>query len=106
MPAPFHPYADLASLAKGLAGRQFSEVELAQAYLSRIASDATNAVLAADPEVSLTQARAAQALVPDAARPGVRAADTSRPTGRCAAKVTVRRARAARIRHSPYSRSC
>ncbi len=61
MTAPFHPYADLASLAKGLAGRQFSAVELTQTYLSRIASDTTNAVLAVDPEVSLAQAKAAQA---------------------------------------------
>jgi aspartyl-tRNA(Asn)/glutamyl-tRNA(Gln) amidotransferase subunit A len=58
--AAFNPYADLASLAKSLAAKEFSAVELAQAYLSRIAADTTNSVLATNPEVTMAQAQAAQ----------------------------------------------
>jgi aspartyl-tRNA(Asn)/glutamyl-tRNA(Gln) amidotransferase subunit A len=58
--AAFTPYADLAGLAKGLAAKEFSAPELARAYLDRIASDTTNAVLAVNPEATMAQANAAQ----------------------------------------------
>ena len=61
MTAPFQPYSDLASLAKALASRQCSAVELAEAYLARIQSDTTNSFLAVYPDVTLAQAKAAQA---------------------------------------------
>jgi aspartyl-tRNA(Asn)/glutamyl-tRNA(Gln) amidotransferase subunit A len=54
------PYSDLASLAKALASKEISALELASLFLDRLESDSTNAALAIDREASLAQAKAAQ----------------------------------------------
>ncbi len=54
------PFSDLASLARGLAARDFSAPELTEWVLKRLKADSCNAVLALNPEASLAQAQAAQ----------------------------------------------
>ena len=66
--SPFSAYSDLATLAGLLAKKQIGAVELAQFYLARAQADSCNAFLAIDPEVTLAQARSAQARI-DAGQP-------------------------------------
>jgi aspartyl-tRNA(Asn)/glutamyl-tRNA(Gln) amidotransferase subunit A len=54
------PYSDLASLAKALASKEISAIELASLFLGRLESDSTNSALTIDREASLAQAKAAQ----------------------------------------------
>lgn len=56
-------FPDLATLAKALAGKEISAIELTQEFLGRIRQDTCNSVLAVNQEASLTQARAAQARI-------------------------------------------
>ena len=53
-------FSDLASLARGLAARDFSVPELTEWVLNKLTADPCNAVLALNPEASLKQAHAAQ----------------------------------------------
>lgn len=56
-------YSDLAGLRQALDSGMVSAEELAQDYLAAISRDTHGAMLAVNPEVTLAQARAAQALI-------------------------------------------
>lgn len=60
MTAQISPFSDLATLAAALAGRAIGAAELAQMFLGRIEHHFSNAFLAVDPAVTLSQAKAAQ----------------------------------------------